>query len=51
MAIEEFDESDLLSEIIKGDDVAEGRDIDGLWLGRLALPLLEGGRDQIVGRS
>jgi len=49
MAIEEFDESDLLSEIIEGDDVAEGRDIDGQGLRRLGLPLLQGGRDQMVG--
>jgi hypothetical protein len=51
MAIEEFDESDLLSEIIESDDIAKGRDIDGLRLRRLALLLLQSGRDQIVGRA
>ena len=51
MAIEELDEPDLLSEIIESDDVAEGGDIDGLGLWRLALALLQGSGDQIVGRA
>jgi hypothetical protein len=51
MAIEEFDESDLLSAIREGDDVADGGDLDGLGLRGRALPLVQGGRDQIVGRA
>ena len=49
MAIQEFDESDLLGQIIEGHDVAEGCDVHGLGLGNQPLLLLGGRGDEIVG--
>src|SRR5216683_8018919 len=51
VTVQEGDESDLLGEVVQGDDVAEGSDIDGVGLWNLALLVPQGGGDEIVGRA
>jgi hypothetical protein len=51
VAIQEGDEPDLLGEVIEGDDVAEGSDVDGVGLRGLALLVPQCGGEELVGRS